>query len=176
MRHAMTLAVAVLLAWPAVAQAQSLAEAAAKEREKRKGHAPGKVLTEDDLRTAGRSGNANVDTGAQAPNAAASPAAGKEGAATKDANGKPKEKTEDEIRAEQQNVWRDKLKKAQEDVSRLSGLVGQIQTSVNDMTGNVYGSQRTALLNNLEKAKADLQAAQQQVGALQEEGRRNRFQ
>src|SRR5262245_7274465 len=176
MRQWVGLAVAILAAWPSLSAAQSLAEAAAKEREKRKNQKAGKVITEDELRRAGNGpGNANVSM--SAPDPAASPAAsGTAGAAapgTAQAGAKPK--TEDEIRAEQEQAWRGRLKKAQEEVQRLTQLATSLQNNLNDMTGNMYGSQRTSLLNQLEQTKAQLTAAQGQVTALEDEGRKSRF-
>jgi hypothetical protein len=174
MRQSVACAVAIFVALPSFAAAQSLAEAAAKEREKRKAQKAGKVITEDDLRRAGTgSGNANVSMAA--PDAvaspAASPAAGQPGAAQPGT----KPKTDDEIRAEQQQAWRDKLKKAQDEVQRLTQLTESLQSGLNDLTGNVYGSARTNMINQLEAAKGELKAAQGQVAAIEEEGRRSRF-
>jgi ElaB/YqjD/DUF883 family membrane-anchored ribosome-binding protein len=102
---------------------------------------------------------------------AASPAAGQPGAAQPGT----KPKTDDEIRAEQQQAWRDKLKKAQDEVQRLTQLTESLQSGLNDLTGNVYGSARTNMINQLEAAKGELKAAQGQVAAIEEEGRRSRF-
>jgi hypothetical protein len=87
----------------------------------------------------------------------------------------PKPKTEDELRAEQEQAWRDKLKLAQGDVDRFTKGLDAVNVQLGDTTQNLYGSARTGLLNQADKLKADLQAAQQQVAALQEEGRRSRF-
>lgn len=172
MRQTLGFAVAVLLALPPFSVAQSLGELAAREREKKKGQKTGKVITEEDLRRAGQSGRGNVETGAQAASPApGAPTAGQAAGASDAA----KPKTDDELRAEQEQAWRDKLKKAQEDAQRLTQVVDSLQKSLNDMTGNLYGSQRTALLSQTEKANAELKAAQQQVTALEEEGRRSRF-
>lgn len=168
MRQVVLLAFAAALAAPSVA-AQSLGDAAAREKERRKAQKAGKVLTDDDLKRAGGAGNANVETGAVAAEAA--PAAS---TAPGEAPAK-KEKTEDELRAEQEKAWRDKLKRAEEDVQRHTARAAELQAALNDITGNLYGSQRAVLGTELEKAKAELQKAQQQVADLQEEGRRSRF-
>ncbi len=174
MRHSVGFIVAVLVGLPSVCAAQSLAEAAAREREKRKGQKAGKVITEDELRRAGHgSGNANVSM--SAPDPAASPAASSQGATGAAQGGADKPKTDEELRADQEKAWREKLKKAQEEVQRLTQLTAALQTSLNDMTGNVYGSQRTNVMNQLEQAKAQLLTAQGQVTALEDEGRRSRF-
>lgn len=168
------LAAVAFVSVPAVSQAQGLAEAAAKEREKRKGQKAPKVLTEDDLRRAGQSGNANVDTGAPAPPASPAPGAAPAAAAGAETADK-KEKSAEEQRAEQEKAWRDKLQKAQQQVQELSARADKIQGYLNDLSGNVYGSQRTGLLNELQKTQGELKQAQQQVADLQEEGRRNSF-
>jgi hypothetical protein len=157
-----------------VAEAQSMAELAAKEKEKRKAQKTGKVYDEYELKRSGQGIPAYVPastTGSTTGSTAASPApttaaAGQAGA---------KEKTADELQAEAEKAWRDKLQKANQEVQNLTDLQGKIQNGLNDMTGNVYGSQRTTLLGQLERVKADLAAAQQRVADLQEEGRRSRF-
>lgn len=174
MRRALGLGIAVLIALPSLAAAQSLGELAAREREKRKGQKPTtKVITDDDLRRGGQAGRGTVNTGLAGPAVAASPAAGQAAGAAAPEGEKPK--TEEELRAEQEQAWRAKLKKAQEDVQRLTLAVDTVQRHLGDITGNLYGSQRTALLSEQDKLKAELQAAQQQVAALEEEGRRSRF-
>lgn len=173
MRHTLGFAVAVLIALPHFSDAQSIGELAAREREKKKGQKAGKVITEDDLRRAGQGGRGNVS--ADTPASAASPAPGASAAPAAGAADAAKPKTDDELRAEQEQAWRLKLKKAQEDVQKLTQVVEALQQSLNDLSGNVYGSQRTNLLNQSEKASAELKAAQQQVAGLEEEGRRSRF-
>jgi hypothetical protein len=188
MRRVFAVAVAVVagLAWvgaPASADApRSLAEVAAKEKGKKKG----KVLTEDDLRTAGRGGtvsrpaadgaSSGTGTGTAAvgekkpdgtpasPGAAASPGAPAE-----------KPKTEEELRAEDEKAWRDKLTQAQADVNTWTAEVSRIQALVNDNTGPAYGPGRAARVDALENAKRQLAAANTAVETIQEEGRRKRF-
>jgi DNA repair exonuclease SbcCD ATPase subunit len=174
MRRLLTFATAAALALPHLAAAQSLAEIAAREREKRKGQKPtGKVITEDDLRRGGQ-GRGTVNS---EPTATASPAPGQaaQGGAAAAAGAAEKPKTDDEVRAEQEKAWRDKLKKAQDDVQRVTQALDAVQKHLGDLTGNLYGSQRTTLLTEQDKLKAELQTAQQQVAALEDEGRRSRF-
>lgn len=170
MRQVGILAVAVLLL-PGLCGAQSLGELAAKERERKKGQKTGKVFTEEDLNKAGQGGAANVQTSAPVAATSASP----EAPAPAGAAAPNKPKTEDELRAEQEQAWREKLKQAQEERQRLIEAQGKIQANLNDLTGNIYGAQRTTLLTLLDKTKAELQATDQQIEALQEEGRRNRY-
>jgi hypothetical protein len=167
-------ALAVVLLAGSVARAQSLGELAAKEKERReqerqKNGGATKVITEDDLRGGGKGtfSNAAGTTGAAGEAAKDAPADGSKPAA--------KEKTDDEIKAEQQAAWRKRLDDANAQVVTLTTRVNELQTALNDMTGNLYSTGRTNALSDLEKAKAELAAAQQSITDLEEEGRRNRF-
>ncbi len=144
---------------------QSLAEAAARERQRRKALAETRVYTETELRTSGR--GAYPASGQQAtPQPEASPAA---------AAGAAGQKSEEEVRSEQEQAWREKLQQATQDVERYQQQADELQRQLNDMTGNLYGAGRTKLLNELETAKQNLAQARQRVADLQEEGRRSRF-
>ena len=160
-------ALAAAIAWP-----QSLAEIAAREKErqekvKRKTGGAAHVITEDDLRGRGAGTYSQPGAGTAAtPSASPSPGA---------SPGAEKPKTEEELRAEQENAWRDRLQQAQQEVSRLTGVIASLQTDLGDLSQNMYGSQRTNLLNRVDQAQKSLAAARQRVEDLQEEGRRNRF-
>ncbi len=161
---------AAALLVPMTSRAQSLTEAAAKEKERRKGKSA-RTLTEDDLRRAGatrqREGVSADGTAATAAEGAAPDAKGaKDGA---------KPKTADEVRADQEKAWRDRLTKATDDVSKLSGQVDTMQRALNDTSQNLYGSGRATQVSRLEDAKKQLAAAQQSVLDLQEEGRRSSY-
>lgn len=168
-----------LLALPALATPQSLGEVAEKEKERREKQRKGKpvkVLTEEDLygrKLGGTLSNAGA-TGATTttPSPAASPQAGAQSAAQA---GKPKEKSEEEVRGEQQQQWNERLQKAREDVTRLTDRANRLQAELNDLTGNLYGATRTRMLNDLEQTRQQLAAAQQALADLEDEGRRNRF-
>jgi hypothetical protein len=173
--HAATLVAAAMLLTGSAATAQSLGEAAAKEREKRKGKPAPKVITEEELRKAGGtvSSPAAVPDG---PAPAAKPPAGKEGAAKEGgAKAAPKEKTPDEIRAEQETAWRKRLGAAEKDVSFFRDEVARIQTELNDTSGGVYTSRRASAQSRLDGALKALADAEQKLAAIQEEGRRNSF-
>lgn len=157
---------AALLLVPKAATAQTLGEVAEKEKERRKKEKPAKVYTEGDLKKGG--GNVSV-VGPASTTSEAKPAEGAEGAA------KEKEKTDDEKKAEQAKAWREKLDEARANVTRLSAEVTKLQTDANDLSGPLYSSIRTSLLNRLEEAKKLLAAAQQSVTDLEEEGRRNGY-
>ena len=160
-------ALAAAIAWP-----QSLAEVAAREKErqgkvKKKTGGAAHVITEDDLRGRGAGTYSQPGAGTAAtPSSSPSPGA---------SPGAEKPKTEDEIRAEQEKAWRDRLEHFQAEVTRLTGVVDSLQRDLGDMTGPLYGGSRTSLLNNLDKAQKSLAEARLQVEAIQEEGRRNRY-
>lgn len=161
------LVTAALLLVPSFVPAQSLGELAEKEKERRKKEKAAKVYSEDDLR--GSKGTLSV-TGT-----VASSGAEEKKAEAGAASGAKKEKTEDEKRTEAQQAWRQKLDKANADVSRLQAEVDSLQLQLNDINVNLYSPGRTAALNRLEQAKTELAAAKQAVADLEEEGRRNGF-
>ena len=164
----------------APAAAQSLGEIAEREkarREKEAGKRPAvKVITEDELRGRRTSGTVSQpaadDTGASASSGQAAGPEAPAGAAA----GAPAapQKTEEELRAEKQAQWRQKLQEAQANVSTLRARQDQIQAELND-TRTVYGPNRASLVNHLEKTKAALAEAEQAVSNLDEEGRRSRY-
>lgn len=155
---------------PAFASAQSLADVAAKEKERRSGKAV-KSYTEDDLRRAGGPVSSFETT---APDDSSAPAAGAEGSETAAADA-PKEKSEDEQRAADEKAWREKLQKASDEYNGTVEQINQLQKNLNDLTGNYYSAGRTTMLNNMDQLKQKLASAQANLDALKEEGRRNRF-
>jgi hypothetical protein len=155
------------LASAGAAPAQSLADIAAKQKEKRKGKT--KVYTEEDLRRGGTTGYSPTEVAVAADGeeaAAPAPAA---------APGAPAARSEEEQRADQSKIWRDKLQKSRENVTQLTAETNRLQTALNDLTQPVYGSTRAARIAALEKAKQQLAAAEQAVTDLEEEGRRNGY-
>ena len=154
--------------------AQSLAEVAARTKKKEEKTArPAKVYTESDLR--GRTGSGSMSQMEGQPATIASPAPG---AATGMGTAPPagaKPKTADEERAEKQADWRDRLQRAEGDVVRISEEINRAQTSLNDISGPLYGGTRSGLITRVEEGKRNLALAQQAVVDLQEEGRRAGF-
>jgi hypothetical protein len=160
-------ALAAAVAWP-----QSLAEVAAREKErqekvKKKTGGASHVITENELRGRGagtysQPGAGSSTTPAASPSPGASP-------------GAEKPKTEEELRAEQEKAWRDRLQQAQEEVTRLSGIVNSLQRDLGDPTVGVYGPGRAKMISRMDEAQKALGAAKQKVDDLQEEGRRSRF-
>ena len=152
-------------------RAQSLAEIAERNRKKEaeKGK-PAKVYTESDLR--GRPGSSGAMSQMEGPVAtAASPAPG-----TSPAPGaSPAAKSEEDLRTEAETAWRERLQKANEEVTRLQGEVERAQTALNDLSGPLYGGTRAGLITRVEEGQRQLAAARKTVDDLREEGRRARF-
>jgi hypothetical protein len=170
--------VVAALAWiaaPAGADApRSLGEVAAKEKDKKKG----KPYTEDDLRTPRKGGSYSqpaASGGAPTPTATASPAAGDKKPEGEAGAAAEKPKTEEELRAEGEAAWREKLTQAQADVATWTAEVTKFQASLSDNTTPMYGPGRAARAEALENAKRQLAAATSAVETLTEEGRRNRY-
>src|SRR5262249_4974105 len=166
--HGAAVTTAALLLGAAFAQAQSLSDAAAKEKERRRTVAkPAKVVTDDDLRSGGSVGSSPAsDATASGEAKPAEGQPGKEGAAKK-------EKTEDELKAEAVAAWRKKLDAANTELSQAQGQVSQIQLELNDTSGGVYTPRRAGLTTQLEDAKKKQADAEQKVQALTEEAPRN---
>jgi len=166
------LAVSVFALAAAVAWPQSLAEVAAREKErqekvKRKAGGAAHVITEDDLRGRGAGTYSQPGAGSSAtPAASPSPGA---------SPGAEKQKTDDEIRAEQEKAWRERLQQAQDDVTRLSAGIDGLQRDLGDPSVGTYGAGRARMISRLEEAQKQLAAAKQKVEDLQEEGRHSRF-
>ena len=169
--HAATLVAAAAILTGPVASAQSLGEAAARERAKKKGKTePAKVFTDDDLRSAG--GIANVPAAVDAPaDGQAKPAEGEKAGQAK----KEKEKSPDELQAEQQAAWRKKVDHIQSEVNRIRQMVAAIQADLNDTSGGVYTPRRATLQTRLDEAQKNLADGEQTLANLQEEGRRNGY-
>ena|SRR6185503_18399690 len=152
------------------APAQSLAEIAQKQKENRKGKQ--KVYTEEDLKKGGTRGftPAEGSAGGAEGEAPATSSTGEGGAAPA---GPPK--SDDELKAERETAWREKLVKARDNVTQLTGEVSRIEAALGDLTVSVYGAARANRLAALDKTKQQLTAGQQTVADLEEEGRRNGF-
>jgi hypothetical protein len=170
-------ALAVLVALSAAPlMAQTLTQAAAQEKAKRKGKTPPKPITDEDLAKAGAGkGALSLPDGATATDPAAADA--KKTAGTTTGTGTPakKEKTEDEIRAERQGEWSQKLDLARQQARVHHENIDRIQTDLNDVSGGIYTTRRTALLNMLDSENAALAKSNTDIEQLEEEGRRNGF-
>ena len=163
------------------ASAQSLGEVAAREKARRdkaardgRARPPAKVITEDELR--GRMGAGTLSQPAATEDSAST--ASTPGAAPAPAAAGPAatpEKSEDELRAERQTEWRQKLQSARADVATLRARREQIEAALSDPAVPMYGAGRASVANQLEQTKTQLVAAEQNVANLEEEGRRNRY-
>ena len=180
MRRLFAAGIVAAVAWaavPAVADAPpSLGEVAAKEKEKKKG----KVYTEDDLRNPKRGGSysqpAAEGGSSAAPATGAAAASGeKKPDGTAASPAAPKPKTEDELRAEAETAWREKLTQAQADVATWTSEANRLQAALSDSSLPMFGPARASRADALENAKRQLAAANSAVETLQEEGRRNRY-
>ena len=152
-----TLTLVALCGWALPAAAQSLTEAAAKEKERRKGK-PAKTYTDSDLR-----GTPSLD--ASAPEASASP-----GPAAS-----PAPASAEEEAAKKQKAWRESLDNANKEVTHYSAEVDRIQLGLSDNRVDPYSAGRAQAAEQLEIAKQKLAEAQKKVADLEEQGRRNRW-
>jgi hypothetical protein len=166
---------AVLCLLPTLASTQSLGEIAAREREKRKNAKPTKVYTERDLRGAGQGAPVNIGTGEVTTGATTTEGQAAQPGQPAGQPGAKKEKTEEEVQAEQQKAWRDQVQKANDEVKRLTDLVARMEADAGDLTGPLYGASRQNLMNRLDEAKKQLAAARQNLENLTEQGRRQGF-
>lgn len=164
----------VLLALPAVASAQGLGDAAARERAKREAKkAEAKVFTNEDLEqgrpagtpSAGGEGSPSV---APPPSSAAPPST--EGSDT----GSDDSSSEADRRAEEQR-YLDGLREAQSRLAQLEGRIRELQAKLNPMsTTFIYGdfnvsgdkaAEEAQVRAELAQSEADLNSARQAVAA-----------
>jgi hypothetical protein len=177
--QAVSLGAAAVILTGSVATAQSLADAAAREREKRKGKTQGttKVINEEELRKAG--GNvaspAATDAGTGSTGTASTTATNDAAAGAKPPAKAADEKSPDQIKAEAMAAWRQKLDLARKQVGVYQDLIKALQSDLNDMSGGVYTPRRASAQTNLEKTQGELAATQQTVADLEAEGKRNGY-
>lgn len=161
-------AVSLALIGPSYVLGESLGEVAAREREKKKGKPAQKVITEQDLGNLKGRGNYNNPDIASVPppdtteSATGETPAAKTGAVDSKA---PKEKTADEIRAEAVAAWRQRVDDKNKEIAALQSQITQLEG------GRLYVDPQGQA--RLDKAKADLAAAQQALAGLEDERRRN---
>jgi hypothetical protein len=195
--HAAALTVAALLL-ASVASAQGLGDAAARERDKRKAAPakPAKVYTEGDI---GRSmapveaapdlpataeAAAEGEPGAEGQAAAEGEAAGGEAPAEGEAPAPDPAakaaadaaKAEEEARAAAIENWRKRLDQARKEAAVYQDVVDKLQLELNDISGGLYNPGRAAKIAFQEENKQKLAQTQGKIAALEEEGRRNKYQ
>jgi len=202
--HAAALTAAALLL-ASVASAQGLGDAAAREREKRKATPakPAKVYTEGDIGRSMAPVEATPDlpaTGEPAaegqpavegqPAAEGQPPAEGEAAAEGEAPAEgaaPAEdpaakaaaeaaKAEEEARAKAIEDWRKRLDQAKKEAAVYQDVIDKLQLELNDTSGGLYNPGRAAKIAFQEENKQKLAQTQGKIAALEEEGRRNRYQ
>jgi hypothetical protein len=200
--HAAALTV-VALVLASVASAQGLGDAAAREREKRKAvpAKPAKVYTEGDIGRSMAPVSSVPELPADAPDAAAAAgteaAAGAEGAPVEGqppaegmegetpAEGapappaaKPAEdaaRAEEEARAKAEAEWRKRLEQARKEEAVYQDVIAKLQAELNDTSGGFYNPSRAAKIAFQDENKQRLAEVQGRIAALEEEGRRNRY-
>jgi hypothetical protein len=157
------LAVAVLLWAAAPLAAQSLPEAADKQKKERKGQA--KVYTDDDLRKAGARTATPPEIGAPADAAKAEPAA----AATKP---KADEKTDDQLRAEKKADLEKKFQEQQAIIVQVRKAMDDAQRELSDLSNYTMGPRRAALAKVVDDGNAAIAKANAAIADVEEQARR----
>lgn len=150
----------VTLGSTVAASAQSLADAAKQEKQRRaRMRTPTRVYTEAD-----RSGSipepAVVTVDLNAPIALPAPPGAKK-----------KEKTPDELAAEKQQEWADRVKKTQDEIVSVQTSVSTSEINLASMV-NITPA-RAALANKIDADKKHLADLQQQLISLEDERRRS---
>ena len=163
--------VAALLLTPAVVPAQSLGEAAARDKEKKekdKSRKPAKAYTEEDLR-------GKLNGTMSNPGSTASPTGSSTGDATA-ASPAPADapETAEEQEAALKN-WRARRDHVQSEITRINAALASFEARLADNTQPMYGPGRDALVKNVERSKADLVRAQADLATIETEGRSKSF-
>ncbi len=155
-KNLLCLVCAISLSGAALTQAQTLVQAAKAEKERRaklrSNSAPAKLYTESE-----RSGPGEPATG-EKPTAAAAPTDAK------------KEKTPEELAAERQKEWADKVKVAQDNVKSLEETIARNERGLAS-TFNITPA-RADLANQIESDKQKLTELKQSLVDLEDERRR----
>ncbi|HSK10443.1 MAG TPA: hypothetical protein VK911_12765 [Vicinamibacterales bacterium] len=180
MRNApFSFALAVVVLWSGAVQAQSLAEVAKKEEDRRKTvKGSGKVYTNDDLRrypvtTPAVLPGQTDEAAGQKP--ATAPGAGAE------AGIPAPEKVGDEKKDE--TYWKKRVTDAREQLRRSEGFLEAMQTRVNSLTNDFYArddpaqravvwSQRTAALEEMDRLTKEIAGYKKAIASIEEEARR----
>jgi hypothetical protein len=183
-----SLCAVLLLAWSAVPSAQSLAEIARKEQQRRKTvKGTSKVYTNEDLD--------------KYPDAAESDKAGGKGAATTPDADKAKARPKPAVPAvdkkadvpddpanqepvKDEKYWRARITSARRDLERNDVFLDALQTRVNSLTTDfvnrddpaqraAIGSDRQRALAEIERVRGDIQRLTTEIAAIEEEARRS---
>ena len=164
MKNLLCLVSAVALATAAAAQISqtSLPELAKAEKARRaklqKAGGPAKVYTEGD-RSGGSTAIATTESAA--PPAAAAPTA---------PGSKKKEKTPEELTADKQKEWGDKVQKAQDQIRELEATISRNERTLGSLIN--ITPQRADLANSIESDKKKLADLKASLVTLEDERRR----
>jgi hypothetical protein len=155
-------AISVLaLAGTGAAQSQSLTELAKQEKQRRakarSSGAPAKVYTES---------NRSPAPEAEATDAAATPV----DPLAVPAPGAKKEKTREELAADKQKAWAEKLKTTQDEITALEGVISKNERNLASLI-NITPA-RQDLANTIEADKKRLAELKQTLAGLEDERRR----
>ncbi len=109
--------------------------------------------------------------GEQPAEGAAPPAADAAAKAAADAA-----KAEEEARAKAVENWKKRLDQARKEEAVYKDIIDRLQNELNDTSGGFYNPGRAAKIQFQEENKQKLAQTQGKIAALEEEGRRNRYQ
>lgn len=158
---------ALLFAAPAPAQEpeESLTEAAAKEKDRRKATPNARAFTESDLAKARKPGDDLA-----APETAASPS-------PSPSPGGKREKTEEELRAEKRAGYEKRIAEKVAVLEVVRKAMADAQLELNDMTTlTQFGSRKDALQKILDDGAVELKKGDEAIAAIEEEARREGIQ
>ena len=163
-KNLLCLVSALSLATVSGAQAQSLTELAKQEKQRRAklraSGAPPKVYTEGDRSTAAADATA-ADSGTPTTADPTGPAVAGSG---------KKEKTREELAADQQKAWAEKVARAQEEIKSLEDAIARNERSLASMY-NITPA-RQDMINAIEADKKKVADLRQTLANLEEERRR----
>jgi len=164
MKRFLCFASAVIFAAATSSQAQSLPELAKLEKARRAklraAAGPAKLYTEGDKSGMAADPNETAESASSpaAPGASAAPGSGK------------KEKSAEELAAERQKEWSERVKKAQDEIKMVEDVIGRNERSLSSMY-NITPA-RQDMVNAIEADKKRLAALKQSLVDLEEERRR----
>ena len=162
----------------ATAAAQSLGDLAKQEEARRKAvKAPGKVITNDTLRSIPVSSPASVPASASASSKDSDAAADK-----KDPAADKKTKPEDEPKAKEA-TWRARMQGARDSLQRSQSFAEALQSRINGLTADftarddpaqraAVGTERQKALAELDRVKDDIVKQTKAIADIQEEARK----
>ncbi len=166
-RVSAVLLLGAVLALPAEAGGQSLGDAAAREKERRKqAGGSGRTITERDLAVGRPAQSAPAPPPVATTARAAAPAS--------EPPDEPERLSAEEEREDRLEAWRQMMQIAREDAARLATEVEQLNASLGGFSG-LYGRARAERMAQLEKAKQELAASRRTLEELEDTGRRHGY-